>query len=45
MSELHGMHCCLIVVQDTFQEDPDDPGPRRFCLAVRDVNSRFPLSG
>jgi|GEM_PF-2267599 hypothetical protein len=45
MSDSCGSYFCQVMTQETVQEDPDDPGPRRFRLAVRDVNGRFFLPG
>jgi len=40
MNDSDGSHSCQHVIQELTQNDLDDPGPRRFGFAVRDVNGR-----
>lgn len=44
MRNSNNKYGCSMKTQEVVQENPDDPGPRRFIDAVQGVNGRLSLS-
>ena len=45
MNDPDGSHSCPNMIKELTEDEIEDPGPRRLCLAADVVNGRHPIRG